>query len=964
MDDIAGALARYDQAIGNGQPQELFGAADSLSSFLGEHAVVDADRIRIAALILHLRGVACLSTDDDDQLAECFDEALRLAAADPFPAVQAVHAILTFCSYYTTHDLAILSEALRLFAARDDTSAIPRLETAALINEVRTHSLALTYNVPGHSADRVEALVRRLCSNPLAPRLEAILADTISAFYGRLAAIYGDVRFVRQGVALLEPMLQRDTSTVTDAALGAVWHLLTIGLEYDGDFAIPRELILRSQRRVRQLRSDASPTSREVGSIAAGLALRARFDWERYGKRTGVQRALAYLRLASRERAHETLYATTLRVGYEAGLGDNYLQESLAVFEQMRARPGFRPNTPDDTNFASTLMLVANEEKDPSRLLQAIELYEASIAREPDSATNVSRYINFASAVRSFVRLAARSPEAQEMVDDLLHRGLDAVIWVEVLDRPGSTHAGMHQAIASSYYSLFGARLGDAAEAHILERTVELFAGREDRWPIGFSRHLAKRIVAACEGDYPDCDLLMRCAEALGRAKLLLQVIDLCDGGDALTDEIDAMFAAAVAMLRHFIAYDRDGDGLRVVDQLTAGFVRHVTAGPDLLGDDRSAGILRKAIAGEALSPDDIARIRRSSLGSFAAAAETASLDIPEEPRVDLLRAGGQILALRRDADGLAARLFGARGAALSSSDPEAVARIAGFCLEAAGTPLVGFRNFQPVAAHELFNALRAEVETRQPGRRLLRHAARSLGAPLAPIHWTGSSGAPRFLVAHSPTNGARSLSFGFTLVSRMRELGADVVDLSLDDCRRDAITRHLPAADVVLVVSHGERGASDRILLAGDDYADASWLLGLGDALNGKCLFLVACNSGHFNARLTHDDIGLASLAIGLGARGVFSTLRSVDELSILLLVSAALESWRDGVPLGLALDSTRTTMLGLDEAGWGEAIGEFVRPSPGAHSAARNPLDAGEASRLAADRADVDVGWSFVLG
>lgn len=192
-----------------------------------------------------------------------------------------------------------------------------------------------------------------------------------------------------------------------------------------------------------------------------------------------------------------------------------------------------------------------------------------------------------------------------------------------------------------------------------------------------------------------------------------------------------------------------------------------------------------------------------------------------------------------------------------------------------------------------------------------------------------------------------------------------EVVELALGDCRREAIAKMLPHNDIVLIVSHGERGASDRILLADDDHADARWLLDLGDALRGKSLFLVACNTGHFNARLTHDDTGLAALALAMGARSVFSTLRSVDELSIMLLVLAALGRWRAGATLSLAFDSARSTMIGLDEEGWGKATLDFVRSgSNDADAAARTTLDIAEQSRLVADRADIDIGWSFILG
>lgn len=960
MDWFSEAVTGYEQAVGNGQPAELFATADELFA-VGASAVHPEKSIELKALALHLRGVACLSTDDDPLLEQCLSEARALAQEITSPIVQAVHAILTFCGYYTSGEAKRIEEALCLFAARAGNCGIARLETASAINEIRTHSLALANGVPGYSPNRVEDLTARLLSNPLAPRLEGIVADTLATFYRRLAVVYGDTRFLFQGIALLAPIVTQNVDgPVADAALGAAWLLLASGLEYDAKFPIPREILARSIVRVRQHRGTGLPPDREVAGIAVGLGLRARFDWERLGKRTGLLRALGYLRIAALQRTHAVPYATTLRVAFEAGLGDRYLQQSLKVFEELRAQPGFRADPAEDSNFASTLMLLGNASREPERLARAIELYEGAIARDPDSAVNVSRFINLASAVQSYVRLSASRPVVETTVGELLMRGLDAVISMEVLDPPGSTHAGAHHAIASSYYSLFDARLGDRADALILARILDLFEGKELRWPIGFARYLARRVVIACEKGEPDLDLLSRCADALERVKLLLQVIDLCDGGNTLSEEIDGMFAAAVEMLRRFMADDRDADGLRVVDRLTAGFVSHAASGKAVLGDARVSDILQRAISGGALSADDIARIRLSPLSPVDrndVAHEIA--DQPQLLRLDLLRAGGSILALRRGADGLAARLLSARKA-----NPALVATLADFILDEVGTPWVGFRNLEPGAAHELFNALRAEVESRGTGRRVLRHGMRSLSEPITEMPWDQGGALPRIVVAHSPSNGAKPLSFGSTLTARLRELGAPVVELAFNECRRDTIVANLPNADVLLILSHGERGTSDRILLAGDDYLDAQWLLGLGDRLSGKCLFLIACNSGHFNARLTHDDVGLAALALALGARGAFSTLRSVDELSISLLVLAAIERWRSGAHLSLAFDDARAAMTKFAEQDWGKAIFDFVRGVAGAEDLARIPLDSLNQTRVASDRADVDVGWSFVLG
>jgi len=963
VNNFADALALYDQAIGNGQPQEQFAAADAL---MDVEAQALAERVQLAALALHLRGVASLVTGNDALLATCLAAARELARSSPGPVTKSVEAIVSFCSYYSAGDVGFVEEALKLFVSRTEPTGIARLDAGASINEIRTHSLALAHGVPGHSADRVEALTRELLAGQLAPRQAGILAITLGDFYRRLAVTYGDPRFLRQGLALLEPIARDENAqvSVANAALGGIWQMLASGLEFDPNFPIPRDFIALGQCRVRQHRASGGPIGIEICDIACGLGLRARFDWERGGKRSGVLRALSYLRVAARGPSHGTIFATTLRVAYEAGLGAQYLQQSLEAFDALRASPGFRGHPHDDANFASTLMLIGNTEGDPGRLAQAMELYASAIAREPDTAVNVSRYINLALVTLSHARLVGGVDGVDDATAERLARGLDAVIWMEVLDPPGSTHATLRHQVASSYYGVFRSVAGDRAHSLILDRITTLFEGKEQRWPIGFVRYLCERIRLACEEGEADHDLLLRCAAALERAKPFLQVIDLCDGGDALTEEIDQLFATAIMILRSFVGAGRDTEGLQVIDRLTAGFVRDVTVGSDLLGDSRVAPIVQRAIAGVPLSLEEVGFIRRSALGVLVAADDEpmpAARSI--ELRLDLLRAGGQFLALRRDADGLAVRLFAPRAGLLASNAPELVAGLAEFAREIEDTLWVGFRNFPPEAAHDLFHALRAAIETGGSSNRVLRHAARSLAEPLVPIAWDAWGPRPRFLVAHSPQNGAPPLNFGFAFAARLRDLGAEMVELAGDACNRGSIVRHLADADALFLVSHGERGPPDRILLAGDDHADAAWLLQLETAVRGKCLFFIACNSGHFNARLTHDDIGLAPLSLALGARGVFSTLRSVDELAILLLVEAALDRWRRGAALSTAFADTRVAMLAIDDEGWAAATSAFVRDTPAAAPAHRS-LDAAEPARLAADRADIDVGWSFVLG
>lgn len=969
MIDFAAALNLYDEAVGNGQPDELLRVGDQLAGLAQGDALTPTQSVNVTALALHLRTVATLSLPDDSAVENFLAEIRSLAATASNPIVQSVHAIITFCSFYPSQDPTRLAEALTLFSARERKSEIARLDTAFAINEIRTHSLALEQNVAGHSADRVEELAAALNSAPLAPRLQTILAPTLAAFYTKLASTYADPRFLRQGLSLLEPMA-RDVASpaAADAALGGVWQLIALGLEYDAGFPVPRDLIARAQSRVRAHRSARLPPDLSICEMAHGLGLRARFDWERSGKRSGILRALGYLRVAAQMRHLAGFFATTLRVAYEAGLGSHFLQESLRAFEAARAVPGVRPSPPDDANYASTLMLIGNAEGDPVRLAQAIDLYESAIGRQPASAVNVSRYINLASAARSYARLrGGLEPLADPETRQYLNRGLDAVIMVEVLDRAGSTHAGMHESIAAAYYALFRAQLGDAAtDITLLKRTIALFDGKEARWPIGLTLFLGERLIAATQSGHIDCDLQLQSVNTLERAKLLLQVLDLCDGTGKLEREISTLFAASIEALRTFIGAGREAEGLIVVDRLTAGFVRQV-AGAHPAIDERAALIARRAIAGAPLSDAEASLIRRSAI------ANQVETNLPVPPltmtahvQLDLLQADGRLLAIRRDSQGLVARLFAARTGPLTSGDAEFRAQLASFALESSGPLWLTFRNFPPELSHELFNALRDEVGTRDIDRLVLRHGASSFSEVASPLPWNASAGPPRFLIVHSPRNEAPSLNLGFQFVARVRARGAEVAELALEDCRRDSIKRLVSEADALIVISHGHRGdgaAPDRILLADAEYLDAAWLLELGPAAAGKTLFFVACNSGHFNARLTHDDIGFAPLALAMGARGVFSTLRSVDELTILIFLLEALDRWQQGDGLSEAFELARLALLGFDSEAWRKAHLALIGGGMAARAAYRAPLGGRNSPTGGYDRADVDIGWSFVF-
>ncbi len=130
--------------------------------------------------------------------------------------------------------------------------------------------------------------------------------------------------------------------------------------------------------------------------------------------------------------------------------------------------------------------------------------------------------------------------------------------------------------------------------------------------------------------------------------------------------------------------------------------ISHAASGKVVVGGARVSDILQRAISGGALSVDDIARIRLSTLspiGTNDVAREPA--EQPQLLRLDLLRSGGRILALRRGAEGLAARLLSARKARLATADPALVTTLADFILEEDGTPWVGFRNLEPGATHD-----------------------------------------------------------------------------------------------------------------------------------------------------------------------------------------------------------------------------------------------------------------------
>lgn len=967
MTGYADALRLYEEAVANGQSADHLEIADRLLKLAENLSTVE--RANVVALSLHLRTLATLVQADCSAIEGYLAEIGSLGGGTTNPVIRSVHAIIAFCSYHVAFDGQRLSEAINLFAGRGDTG-IARLESAAAINEVRTHALALGQNVAGHSADRVEALARKLGETVLSPRLEGILVSTLADFYGRLTIRYGDLRFVRQGLGLLEPIARGTSSTVVaDTALGGVMQMMAIGLEYDGGFSTPRDLIARAQCRVRQHRAAGLPASHPISEMAHGLGLRARFDWERAGKRSGVQRALGYLRVAAQIPSYATFLATTLRVAYEAGLGDHYLTQSLRAFETARAAPGFRATPPDDANFASTLMLIGNVEGNADHLDQAMSLYERAIAMDSVSGANISRNINLATAAKSYARLRGGArPLSSAEAGKRLYRGLDAVIMAGVLDRPGSTHAALNHAVASSYFALFKAQLGTkAAHEFILRRTVALLEGQETFWPIGFTRFLTGQILEACEGEEPDCAILRDCAFALERAKMLLQVVDLCDGRDEVTDEVDRLFAASVAILRVFIAEDRDDEGLGILDRLTAGFVRTLTGTVSDAVDPRVVTIVRDAIAGAPLSQADAALIRRSPLGDLGAPADIADGVLDQgRVRLDLVQADGKLLALRQAANGLSARQFEVRGDAVARNVRAIATGLAAFIGDEAKTCWIAFRNVPPDLAHDIFNELRALREAAAGDLCLFRHGGRTLGGLPSPVPWQQAGKPPRFLIVHSPHNAAPALHFGFQFTAAMRATGATVVELAFDDCTRAAIEAEIGAADIVLLISHGVKArenATDRILLSGDDYVDAGWLIGLGRALEGKTLFLIACNSGHFNARLTHDDISLAPLALALGARSVFSTLRSVDELTILIFVRAAMKHWQLGSPLHQAFELARRDTLELGTTGWDAAHRAMVGGGMAARAAYRYPLGTEGKVIEAEERADIDIGWSFVL-
>jgi hypothetical protein len=967
--DCAAALKLYETAVTAGEPEDIRAAAAVLAE-AAEH-LSGADHIRVTALGLHLRTVGALNAPDCSEIDRYRGQIETLAATSMDPAVGAIRAIVTFCSYYVDNDRSRLSEALRLFAVPRGDSGILALERAARINEVRTHTLSLNHGASGPSPDRVEELVGELDAIALSPRLASILVFTLGDFYGRLALRYGDPGFLHQGIDLIEPRAREtNVPAVSEAALGAIMALIAKGLEFDEYFRAPRDLLRMAQRRVRLCRDESTPPNHSVAEMAHCLGLRARFDWERGRRRTGVLRALGWLRIAARTATYSSFYSTTLRVAYEAGLGDDYLYQSLENFEANRHARGGRVDPPDNANYASTLMLLGKVEQDPARFKRAMELYECAIGAEPDAGTNVARYINLASSALSYARLLSANEGAEaahEQATDALLRGLDALLMADVVDRPGSTHEALRRQVGQNYHGLLEAQLGPRhAHEAVLHRATELFAADPDRWPVGVVRAISDRIVQATDIDEIDDDLALICANLLLGPKTLLQLLDLCNARGEMSPVISALFAAAIRMFGVLDRAGRTAEALSILDRLTSGFVGALIEAPPETIDARAAAIVRRAVAGAPLSAADAGLVRRTTAASVVAIPPSPG-DPADGARLDIIASGGVCLAIARGNDRLLSRTL---PPIPDDSEAAMVPLLDGLgelaqAVADAGAIWLSFRNVAPAIAHRLFEALRLRVEALPAPLALYRQASRGLsGVPMA-RSWSIDGAPPRFLIVHSPRNAAPSLHFGFQFADHARRLGADVVELALDDCRRDRIEAELKRVDALFIVSHGERGDSaqpDRILLSANDYADAAWLLTLGNILSNKLVFLVACNSAHFNAHLAHDDVSLGPLAISLGCKGAFSTLRAVDELSILLFLTEAIRSWRDGDPLHAALDRSRRHARTLDAEGWAEAHAAFVGGGMAARAAYRAPLGSANEKASWAPTDDVQHGWSYI--
>lgn len=474
----------------------------------------------------------------------------------------------------------------------------------------------------------------------------------------------------------------------------------------------------------------------------------------------------------------------------------------------------------------------------------------------------------------------------------------------------------------------------------------------------------------------------MRATGALAKAKPILQFVDIADRGTgAATQAIDNLFSVAIDVFRLLYQEGDDEAALRALDDLTGGFLAHVVSQVGQTIDESLGALVTKTISGQALTTSEIGRIRRLPMFSAYPRPEPNPRNRAAqslEHKLRLLAGGGRTLILLEVGVTLSPRLLSAadsKSAVVNNTGEIVAATLDLLCkadvkLEVGPSRVsVATRGFEPSLANAVFLELRRKLAQRIPSALLLRRDGRSFTDTADAFEFSPFTEAQRLMLLHSPANDAPSLHYGFQFSARLRSsIPAALDEIADSDCSLQMLSRHADKADMLIIVSHGTasipNGPTDRILLANNEAIDASWLIQHGEILRGKTVLLIACNSGHINALLRSEDVGLGPLLIYLGARAAFVTLRSVDEMTILMMVLRALQHWNAENSLAAALENSRRDMLEWDSDRWSQEERSFIGGGMAARLAYRRldteaPPD--DVAREMFRREDIDRGWIF---
>lgn len=984
MSEFANATRLYEDALAAGRPDELCTVAEKLTGKL-KGWPIGFERGEVDACRLHL---LCVSKLNGPRLAEIEGHRVaiqQIAATYPDSIiVSKIAGIISYCSYFSRNDFARLEEAIVLFGGADGLSGLSRLDTAAMINEIASHSNALMSASPTVSIDRVDFLAQALAGRDLPDRL-CMLRDIILSHFFRMVMLrYGDTRFAHMGIDHLAPSLSAPPFTpVFNNALNAYWNLAKAGIEEDPDFPLSPTIIRRSQQFVRKERHCTDPTTLEaVAGVALGLGLRARFDWERYRRRSGISRALAYFRISARSPGNKAFLGTTLRVAYEAGFGEHYLNSSSEVFDEMEADTDYHFTTPDLTNHGSTLMILGIARNDAALLHRALDRYETAIARDGQYTTvNVPRYLNFAMVVTAMVDLGHGGPDID--FDDLLERSIGYLIAANVLSSDGSINRRMAEERLDAFRRRIESNGNSAASADfLLQYGLEAFAGSEEIWPFGFSQFVIARLEELLATDDANVALVLRATKALAKAKPILQFVDIADGGNgAATQVIDQLFSVAIDVFRLLYQEGDDETALRALDELTGGFFAHVVSNVAQTVDGSLRELVTKTIGGQPLNVSEISRIRRLPVFSVFPTPEPKPRDRASqrpEYALRLLAGGKRVLILLEKGDSLSPRMLTAvdgRTTVADNSSKIVAATID--LLRKSDAKLndgtlklsLATRGFEPGQSNAVYLELRRKLTQLASTAVLLLRDGRSFTDTTDASEFRPLSEDQQLLLVHSPANEAPPLHYGFQFSGRLRSsTAATLVEVAESDCSLHTLSSLAKESDMLIIVSHGTgsvpNGPTDRILLADKEVLDASWLIDHAEILRGKTVFLIACNSGHINARLRSEDLGLGPLLIYLGAQAAFVTLRSVDEMTILMMVLRALQHWKHSNSLAHSLENSRREMLTWDFDRWSEEERSFIGGGMAARLAYQRlhtDTSSNDYAREEFRQKDIDRGWVF---